>query len=248
MILLFLGKILRKNDLENASSKMSNPSPFTPSIGFIKYGRKIPIITLIQFDPSVVVYLEEEINLLLDPDNSNPKIDTVALYYKSSHPKTPVQFEVNDIFVILKIKEWFVSLDKHFDRITIQTSEEVKDVLHKFERIPRDGKPELIKERKGNITVNELSNFIVESGFVQSSNHFMIDILNKAARPTEDPTEDKAEHWGVDKEKMIAYGKIPDFDEGAVRTTLAGGAAASGGAAKTTKEKYFVNWTANLDL
>ena len=197
MISLFLGKMSRKGDLENASSKMSNPSPLTPCIGFIKYRGTIPIITLIQFDPSDVVYLVEEINLLLYPDNSNPKIDIIE-FYKYSHPTAPARFTVSkskeDNFVILQIKKWFVSLDKHFDKITIQASKEIKDVLHKFEGIPRDGKPELIKERKGNITVNELSNFIVESGFVQSSNHFMIDILNEAARPTEDPTEDKAEH------------------------------------------------------
>ena len=47
---------------------------------------------------------------------------------------------------------------------------------------------------------------------------------------------------------MIAYGKIPIFAKGAVRTVLTGGAAASSGAAKTTKEKHFVNLTVSLDL
>ena len=183
---------------------MSNPSPFTPSIGFIKYRRAIPIITLIQVDSTAVEYLAEEIKLLLDPDNSNPNLDTVA-YYTSSHPKTPPQStmsksnEDNAKYVIFQIKERFVSLDKHFDRISIQVSKNTDDVLHKFGGIDRDGKPKLIKESKGNMAVNELSNFIADSGF--RSDDLMKDLFEKA---TAVPTE----HWVVDEEKVIKVGAI----------------------------------------
>ena len=194
---------------------MSNPSPFTPSIGFITYIGKIPIITLIQVDPSVVwkkkINLEKEINLLLDPDKSNHDIDTIE-YYKYSHPTTPARFTVsnskedNDNFVILQIKEQFVSLDKHFDRITIQASKEMKDVLYKFGGNLRDGKPELVKKGKGKITVNKLSNVIVESDVLESNNDFMNNLFTKAALTTKDAAEDAAEDCEVNGEKVFACG------------------------------------------
>ena len=243
---LLLGKMTKstmsEKDLKKASSR------FTPSIGFVKYRRTIPIISLIQVDPEAVECSEEEIKLLLDPDNSNPKIDMVT-YYASSHHKTHVQFTAskskvdNDNYFIFQIKEQFVSLDKHFDRITMQASKKRYDVLNMFGGIPRDGEPVLIAKSKANMSIKELSSEIVKFGF--SNKDFMKDLYNKAALPPEDPPKDPpkdppedppedppkhppkhppkklTEHWEVDGEKMFAYGTTTAVVVGAVGTAAA---------------------------
>ena len=194
MITLLLGMIkmsestLSENDLKNASK-------FTPSIGFVKYRNKIPIITLIQVDPKAVEYLEEEINLFLDPDSKNPEVKAFT-YYKPVYSKKPVKFtvvnkdiqnsennireihEVNyqfdDIFIILQIDQRYVSLDKHFNRITIQASNSEEDVKSMFGGINRDSK-ELSKIRNEKMKVDKLSKAIVKSGFAESSYDIVTD-------------------------------------------------------------------------
>ena len=156
-------------------SVITNPREWTCGIYCIKYRRrgKIIVTAHIRDNDLVAEELKEEIHPFLDPDNTNPNIDTVEVKRIPldigtvfSMIASCVSNAVYHAYVILKINRHYVSLEKHSHSLTIQTSEDVDDVLSKLRGYPRHGVPELIVKDTSSTTVQHLANIFVDSDFV----------------------------------------------------------------------------------
>ena len=200
----------RRDAFSRIFSVISDPSQWTCGIYCVRYpmGGGITVTTYIRASELSDEELSEKIYPFLDPDNTNPNIDTVQVKRIPLDIGTVFSYLSNALYhayVILEIKGYYVSLEKHSDSLTIQISRELNDVLQAFRGNRRCGEPELIVEDRGNITVRGLRDFIVDSDFVNEGynvfegNHckrFAKDIFDRVALTNE-------YHWEEEERREI---------------------------------------------
>ena len=117
--------------------------------------------------------LRNHLRLTLCPDGDDRKIiDNVMVY------KTPLNwigqwtsFYYHG-FILLKIGNLFVTLDKHTDGLTVQSSKEKNNVLTNLRNTKRYGDPQNVVAAEGTITVGELIDFIMTNDFINQTYNF----------------------------------------------------------------------------
>ena len=112
--------------------------------------------------------LKRYMELHLNHEGDNPTIEKVAVYKTKLNNSilklaSPVVYHA---FVVLKLKDYYISFDKHDTGLTIQVSDEKDYVLSNFRNEPRYGVPELIIEDDSNKKLKDLIHFYVEKDFV----------------------------------------------------------------------------------
>ena len=107
------------------------------------------------------------LGLFLDLHKDNPKIENAAVY------KTGLKYALGPSekifyhgFVVLQLKDYYISLDKHDTGLTIQVSDERDYVLKNFREEPRDNVPELLVQDEANTNLKDFIDFYVEKDFV----------------------------------------------------------------------------------
>ena len=199
LLIVVLGELLDPYNTASYGSKMLEKDPYNLSDS----SKWMPSIVLSNYlvSKSIKINIVDSnlslnyMNSNLDPDGTNGRINTIAVYRTPLRGNSVVEKIVNmtepgyHAFVYLQVGDRHISLEKLSDGLTIQVSKDRSDVLLKFSGNPRGGVLKIIAD-KGNMNITDFIEFIVQKQFINegynplTGNHckrFAQDVFDKAA-------------------------------------------------------------------
>ena len=162
----------------NSSSSSSSSSAKSWEDGvaiFVKYKKKK---SKSFYDTTDEGELKRKLKSDLDREDDDPKINRAVVYktklefmesiesIESAKSAESEELPIYHAFVVLQLKNYYISLDKHNIGLTIQVSDEKDYVLSYFRGELRYSAPEMIVEGDGDTNLKDLIDFYVEKDFV----------------------------------------------------------------------------------